>query len=194
MRSDPTSRDRINSFSLVSYIPPPLASFLDNLRRELVPQTCHRAHVTVLPPRPLAIAADDAWRHIRALAPGFRAFEAALGEVQVFPVSGVVYLEIGPGADQLREMHAVFNSGALQAPEVFDFHPHVTLAQDIRADDAARIIDTARRCWAEFAGERRFCIDSVTFVQNTEANQWIDLGECRLGAPEMKLLEPLTAG
>jgi len=37
MYNDPAAWDRINSFALVSYIPEPLAGFLDRLRQELVP-------------------------------------------------------------------------------------------------------------------------------------------------------------
>ena len=44
---------RINLFALVVYIPDPLAGFLDDLRKELVANCLPRAHVTILPPRPL---------------------------------------------------------------------------------------------------------------------------------------------
>ena len=54
MYNDPAAWDRINSFALVSYIPEPLAGFLDRLRQELVPNCFLRAHVTILPPRPIS--------------------------------------------------------------------------------------------------------------------------------------------
>ena len=45
---------RLNIYALVIYVPAPLGRFLDDLRRELVPTYKPRAHVSVLPPRPLA--------------------------------------------------------------------------------------------------------------------------------------------
>jgi len=193
MLSDPSRRDRINSFAIVTYVPEPLASFLHGLAGELAPESRHRAHLTILPPRPLTAAPDDAWRYIRSLAPGFRCFDIELTEVRVFPISGVVYLDVGAGADELREMHAVFNSRALAGRELFEFCPHLTLAQDTGRHDVEQMAEIARRRWNEFAGDRRFRVESVTFVENTLANEWLDLGECRLGAGEMQLLEPLVA-
>ena len=62
MGSDPIERscrvppgERLNVFALVIYIPGPLGKFLDDLRRELVPSYNPHAHVSVLPPRPLAV-------------------------------------------------------------------------------------------------------------------------------------------
>ena len=48
MYKGPTVWDRINSFALVTYIPEPLAGFLDRLRQELVPNCFLRAHATIL--------------------------------------------------------------------------------------------------------------------------------------------------
>ena len=49
------AEQRLNVFALVIYIPDPLGRFLDDLRRELVPGCNPHAHVSVLPPRPLAV-------------------------------------------------------------------------------------------------------------------------------------------
>ena len=43
----------LSQFALVAYIPDPLGRFLDDLRVELTPDCKPRAHVTILPPRPL---------------------------------------------------------------------------------------------------------------------------------------------
>ena len=69
MYNDPAAWDRINSFALVSYIPEPLAGFLDRLRQELVPNCFLRAHVTILPPRPICSSPEAAWETVRTLAP-----------------------------------------------------------------------------------------------------------------------------
>jgi hypothetical protein len=64
MASDPLPGERINLFSLVTYLPEPLAGFIDHLRQELVPGCSLRAHVTYLVPRPLRDA-EVASEHIR---------------------------------------------------------------------------------------------------------------------------------
>jgi hypothetical protein len=48
------AEERLNVFALVIYIPGPLGLYLDELRRDLVPDYDPHAHVSVLPPRTLA--------------------------------------------------------------------------------------------------------------------------------------------
>ena len=81
MYKDPPVRDRINSYALITYIPEPLAGFLDRLRQELVPNCFLRAHVTTLPPRPLSASPEACWDLIRSLVPRFTPFEVTLGEI-----------------------------------------------------------------------------------------------------------------
>src|SRR5712691_3787183 len=101
MLCDPSGR----TFALVAYIPDPLRTFLDNLRRELVPGCVPAAHVTILPPRPLSGTPQAAIETIRAQLPDFSPFEIETGEVVVFPVSDVVYLSIKEGCERLLQMH-----------------------------------------------------------------------------------------
>src|SRR3954449_9213128 len=51
-------------FALVSYIPGRLAEFLDRLRCELSPGCRLRAHVTILPPRPVDLNTHETVRQI----------------------------------------------------------------------------------------------------------------------------------
>src|SRR5579862_2419572 len=104
MYKDPMPWDRINSFAIVSYLPEPLAGFLDRLREELVPNCFLRAHITLLPPRPL-LSPEQAWTEITSLIPRFTPFEIRLSEVEVFPVSDVIYISLGSGSDHLRRIH-----------------------------------------------------------------------------------------
>src|SRR2546422_9839156 len=104
MLSDPGGGDLVNTFALVTYIPNPLRKFLDDLRRELVPQCIPNAHVTLLPPRPLAGTPEEAIETIRVRITAFPPFEIETGEVTVFPVSDVVYLSIKRGSGQLLQM------------------------------------------------------------------------------------------
>ncbi len=192
MLCDPDRRERINSFALVSYIPGALADFLDGLRQELVPTCFLHAHVTVLPPRPLRVPAEEAWRHVTALAPLFSPFDVELTEVQLFMETDVIYIQIGPGADQLTEMHAVLNTNGLEQEETFKFVPHITLAQKLHPDELDELNIAAKKRWQEYAGPRGFRVETITFVQNTAGNNWVDIGECRLGTSESRLLEQTT--
>src|SRR6202521_1359491 len=117
MYKDPPVWDRINSFALVSYIPDPLAGFLDRLRQELVPNCFLRAHVDILPPRPISTSPEEAWRVVQALAPSFPSFEVEMTDVEVFPVSDVIYIKISAGREELRQMHEALNVDGLHCPE-----------------------------------------------------------------------------
>src|ERR1700687_1395893 len=121
MYNDPAAWDRINSVALVSYIPEPLAGFLDRLRQELVPNCFLKAHVTILPPRPLTSSPEAAWEVIRTEAPRFAPFEIQFGNVEVFPVSDVIYIQIATGSDKLNEMHDAMNSGGLKRQEDYAY-------------------------------------------------------------------------
>lgn len=167
--------ERLNVFALVIYIPDPLGRFLDDLRRELVPHYNPHAHVSVLPPRPLAVEWQRASQQVRELARGWKPFEVELRDLGMFPVTNVIYLELGAGEAELRCMHAATNSDALAFAEPFVYHPHVTLAQDVPQGEVERLWEIAARRWREFRGERRFRADRAVFVQNTLSNRWLDL-------------------
>ena len=191
MYKDPPVRDRINSYALVTYIPQPLAGFLDRLRQELVPNCFLRAHVTILPPRPLA-SSEIAWAAIRAAAPLWAPFDVELGPVDVFPRSDVIFIRITTGNGILKQMHEATNVDGLRREEEFAYEPHVTLAQDLKPDEVDELVRVARSRWVEFQGPKSFRAERVFFVQNTRYNEWVDLGECELGRPESKLLGELT--
>jgi 2'-5' RNA ligase len=192
MFKDPNVWDRINSFALVTYIPEPLAGFLDRLRQELVPNCFLRAHATILPPRPLTSSPEAAWEAIRGLAPQFAPFEIELTGVDVFPVSDVIYISISSGSAELKRIHEAMNVDGLRFQESFAFHPHLTLAQDLQPDEVDELTRVARARWAEYPFARSFRGEKVVFVQNTRRNEWLDLGECQLGRSESKLVGELT--
>lgn len=166
----------INSFALISYIPEPLAGFLDSLRRELVPRCQAKSHVTVLPPRPLESGlAESAWGDLHDSLNGFPPFRVELGSIEVFRDTNVIYLSIGGGYRELEQMHAALSRGPLQFVEPYDYHPHVTLAQQLTADEVEPALVLARRRWREFPYSHSFTVDRLTFVQNTIENRWADL-------------------
>ena len=194
MSSDPNgppgrvpAEEWLNVFALVSYIPAPLGEFLDRLRRELVPSDDPRAHVCLLPPRPLAGGWRQAWDEVRNTLQRRPAFDVELTGIRTFPVTDVIYLEVGAGAAELCEIHAAMNSNSLAFEEPFAYHPHVTLAQDISHQHVADLIKLAERRWQEFRGQRSFRAERAVFVQNTISDRWLDLAEYRLSSTPVNL-------
>jgi 2'-5' RNA ligase len=166
----------INSFALISYLPEPLAGYLDSLRCELVPRCTAKSHVTVLPPRPLSSGVPEkAWSDLNDSLNGFPPFRVELGSIEVFEDSNVIYLSIGAGYRELVQMHAALNQGPLQFSEPYEYHPHVTLAQQLTNDQVEAATAMARRRWREFPYSHSFTVDRLTFVQNTMENRWADL-------------------
>jgi 2'-5' RNA ligase len=177
----PNGQDRLNQFALVTYIPDPLGQFLDELRLELAPQCNPHAHVSVLPPRPISKPWQEVVERLRTLTGEFAPFEVEAGEIAIFPVTSVIYIEIARGAGNLHAMHRVLADHDLAFPEKFEYHPHITLAQELDLADVPAAQATAVRRWKEYTGPRTFRADRVMFVQNTNSNCWVDLDELLLG-------------
>lgn len=192
MYKDPPVWDRVNSFALVSYIPEPLAGFLDSLRQELVPNCFLRAHVTILPPRPITCSLEAAWQAVRTLVPHFDPFEVELSHVEVFPITDVIYIGLSGGRAQLQLMHDGLNLAGLPCREPYPYHPHVTLAQELKSDEVDELARVARTRWAESKLPKTFRVERAVFVQNTRRNEWIDLGESTLGLDESRLVGELV--
>ena len=166
----------VNSFALISYLPEPLAGFLNSLRCELVPRCQARTHVTVLPPRPLVAGLPEtAWNDLSDALDRFPPFRVELTSIEVFEGTNVIYLSVGAGYRELETMHAELNRGPLAFAEPFEYHPHVTLAQELLPQDVDAALARARGRWREFPSSHSFIVDRLTFVQNTQENRWADL-------------------
>jgi len=176
--------ERINLFALVVYIPDPLARFLDDLRRELTPGCLPRAHVTILPPRSLAVGVGAATETARAVVSGFAPFDIVPGEVEIFRATNVIYIGIKEGERQLREIYGALNQGPLACAGPFPYHPHITLAQDLTPDRVQALYQLARKRWATFPASRRIHAERACFVQSRADAAWLDLAEFRFqGVP-----------
>jgi 2'-5' RNA ligase len=173
----------INSFSLVAYVPQPLAGFIERLRQEIQPGCTARSHLTFLPPRPLQIPLEQIRTQVEAALRNEPAFRVELREVRVFPVSKAIHLSVGSGWDESVRIHAELHRGDLSGVEFFEYHPHVTLAQDLDPAAVAEVTELSERRWQEYSGPRDFLVDHVTLVQNTVENRWTNLGEFSLRVP-----------
>lgn len=180
MDASPGSHDSVDLYALVTYLPNPLGAYLNSLRRELVPN-CHlRAHVTVLPPRELPCGATG-WDCVQQETLEIPPIELELGEIEVFPVTSVIYLSIRSGREQLIALHDHLVQGVLAYKEPYEYHPHITLAQGLTGDELAAGVEHARKRWRAFQGTRKFTLDSMTFVRSVVKDNWMDLGEVSLG-------------
>jgi 2'-5' RNA ligase len=173
---------QLNSFALVSYLSDPLAEFLNRLRCDLVPECVAKAHVTVLPPRPLKSSPEEAWQEIQQCLHDFQPFRVELGDIALFPGFQAVYLSITTGYQELERMHAALNTGSLAHEEPFPYHPHLTLAQELPPQELAAAMELAAGRWREFPHPRRFTVEKLTFVQNTLENRWTDLAAVDLAS------------
>jgi 2'-5' RNA ligase len=186
---DEAGDSRINSFSLVAYLPEPLAGFVDALRRDIQPGCTARGHVTVLPPRPLMASFEQACEEIASVLDEEHVFSVHLGQVCVFPASGVVHLAIGQGSATLIRLHRALNRGSWEHQEMFYYHPHVTAAQGLDPEAVTRATRVAVERWREYQGPRVFAVERVTLVQNTVGNEWRNLREFELRTPVIAFVE-----
>ena len=183
--------ERINSFAVVSYLPDPLGAYLSALRVQLVPGCAALSHVTLLPPRPLEDP-EQAWKQTVATLGDFHPFELELGPVEVFPVTNVVYLSILKGFGNLVAMHEALNRGAMHFAEPYRYHPHVTLAQELSAEQQAPVLARAQAAWEACPHRRSYIVDPLYFVQNTidsgsGQNIWVDLDRHHLAQAAVRI-------
>lgn len=163
-------------YALVAYIDGELGDFLFRLRQEIVPTCKLRSHVSLLPPRPMRGPEVEAMEQVTALAERTAAFTVTLGELRVFPVTNVIYLDLSLGQRELVSIHDHLNAGVLGYAEPFLYHPHITLGQELSAEQFPEALRICGQRWEEYAGPRSFPVETLTFVRNTGNLGWTDLG------------------
>ena len=124
---------------------------------------------------PAAGLPETAWNDLSDALDRFPPFRLELTSIEVFEGSNVIYLSVGAGYRELETMHAELNRGPLAFAEPFEYHPHVTLAQELLPQDVDAALARARGRWREFPSSHSFIVDRLTFVQNTQENRWADL-------------------
>ena len=172
--------ETLNSYSMVAYLGDPLAEFVDALRRRFTPDCPHRAHITILPPRPLAVSLPKARAHCRQVLNRLDPFEVRLGEVGLFEDSQVIKLSIASGKIPLRTLHDALNTGPLVHSEEYRYLPHITLGQDLPPARVDECLQMAQQQWRAFPGSPWVAVDSLTFVQQAKEGCWNDLVEMKL--------------
>ena len=177
---DPDDKTGAILYNLVTYVPDPLGSFLNRLRRQLEPNSPPaRSHITVLTPRPLDNV-DKVWQKLLERALNISAFMIEATQVKVFENTGVVYLAIGVGSTELKLMYECLNMDGAAYTERHPFHPHITLAQGLKGERLSQIRELASRQWSDYTAARVFCAKNFALVRNTIHDEWIDLKQLTL--------------
>jgi len=151
-------------FALIGFVPDALGEYLNSMRRQLVPGCPFKSHVTLLPPRVLGDSPGQLSRVLSHQLQTIEPLELTLGQVEVFTASGVIYLGIETGGDDLRRIHGVLAQD-------------VTLAQEFPIHPSDELVERARSLWKSWEGERRFMLDRVSFVQGVDLCTWETVSE-----------------
>jgi len=180
MGCTPENSEAGQLFALLAFVPGALGVYLNSLRSRLVPGCQFKSHVTLLPPRVLGGSASALSEALASRLESVEPFEVGLGPVEVFPATGVIYLGLRTGGDALRQLHAVLAQGEFAYEEPYEFHPHVTLAQDFPLPQSEDLVRSARSLWEEWRGDRSFMLDRVSFVQGADLSTWETVSEHEL--------------
>lgn len=135
-------------------IPEPWGTYLRKCRAatgdpqaDLVP-----THLTLLPPTELADGAvPEVTGHLARVATGHPPFTLHLRGTGTFrPVTAVVFVAVAEGIGQCERLAADVRSGPLEREQKFPYHPHVTVAHDVPAEELDRVFDALADFDAEF--------------------------------------------
>lgn len=173
----------IDSFSLVAYLPDPLASFVDTLREEIQPGANVRGHLTILPPRKLTCSIQEAIGELGSALKECTPFEVALGEVRKFPVTNVIHLSVGHGVDRVEQLHQHLDRGIFAWDEPYRYEPHVTLAQRLTGDAVGEAERIAEQQWRDYRHSRSFFLERLTLVRYAREGNWRNLQDYLLRTP-----------
>jgi 2'-5' RNA ligase len=168
-------------YALVAYVKSALGEFVEDLRRELHPVHAHLpTHLTVLPPRPLQGAEEDALKMLREMTAKVAPFQVELGDVESFlPITPTVFIRVSYAGYRMRELHDLLNRDGLAYSEPLPYMPHVTVAKLDSNEQAEEVLRTSKARWQEFSGSHRIDVDRLTFVRGS-GHTWTDLADIPL--------------
>jgi 2'-5' RNA ligase len=174
-------------YALVAYVRNSVGLFVEKLRREVHPEHGHLpAHVTVLPPRPLAGTEEQALADVSKFAATQAAFDIWMGEVESFvPSTPTIFIRVARAAYRMRELHDAMNAGPLRYDEPWPYMPHLTIAKLDCVPDVQQVIDRVRQQWKQYAGSRIVRIDNLAFVRGS-GHTWFDIARFTLDGRDGK--------
>ena len=116
-------------------VPQPYGAHLQRWRRRLGDPAAMRVppHVTLLPPTAMpSERLPVVEEHLRRVAAEERSFPITLRGTGTFrPLSPVTFVQLAAGIAECERLEARVRSGPLHRELKFNYHPHVTVAQDV---------------------------------------------------------------
>ena len=133
-------------------------------------------HVTILAPIEVdADAMPAVTRHLAAVAAATAPFSVLLRGAESFrPVTPVVFVAVGEGAEPCVALEARVRSGDMAVDLRYPYHPHVTIAHDV-ADDS---LDAALTELGSFAFAQEF--DRMGLYEHVDG-RWLLVQEFPFG-------------
>jgi 2'-5' RNA ligase len=135
------------------------------------------AHLTLLGPTEVATGELGCInRHLAVVAANHPPFTVHLRGTGTFrPLTDVVFVAVAAGISECEVLAAAVRaSPAIDRPQRFPYHPHVTVAQDVAADELDRV-------FADLAGfEARFAVRGFRLFEHGEDRRWHPAREYRL--------------
>jgi 2'-5' RNA ligase len=135
------------------------------------------AHLTLL--GPTVIAADDlpaVDEYLAGVSAEHRPFALHLRGTGTFrPLTQVVFVAVAAGISECEQLHAALRAEPhLHRDERFPYHPHVTVAHDVPAEQLDAV-------YADLAGfEASFLVRHFTLFEHTADGRWRAHREYRL--------------
>lgn len=167
-------------FALVAYIPGALGSAIDELSLSLSSARRGKAHLTLLPPRPLILSPQTAAGLLSNVLISLAPFEVELTEIARFPVTEVLYIDLGRGAEEAHRAHETLNQGLFFYEEPFEYRPHVTLTPAGEQADALRLEQRAIEQWAQVTTSKRFVVQRLDLLRQDRTGGWQSLERIQL--------------
>lgn len=134
-------------------------------------------HVTLLPPT--EVSEDDlgkVYQQLERVARRHHCFTMGLEGTDTFrPISPVVFVALSSGWDECSDLQADLNTGVLAQEREFPYHPHVTIAHNLTANQ----LDHAQQMMRNFQGE--FRVSTIELFEHV-GQEWRELRSFALSA------------
>lgn len=152
-------------------VPQAYAEELESWRVHFGDPAAHliQAHITLLPPTTVNDL-DAVMGHLAAVASRHDDFHIELRGTGTFrPLSPVVYVRVARGAEQITTLQADVRSGPLGRQLRFEYHPHVTVANEV----ADEVLTAAQRELADYRAQ--FDAEAITVYEQANDGVWSPL-------------------
>lgn len=170
----------------VALIPPRgLAASVQTLRRSLDDERLDALppHLTLIPPINLH---DEALAQglelLRTIAVRQSTFELELGPAATFaPATPTLHLEVDGALEELHQLRTRLRTGPFERPDVWSFHPHVTLREELAEPARSGAIEALSGRLGPWKVDRVFLLEQLH--ADDGRRHWVPVVDEPFGAP-----------